>query len=163
MSGKCKTILWSGVLGITTLLLGGTIAASQSRSSNPNETAHDNGVDQGRFIAAFEWSVERNRNYVWPFESLPPAPYDAVWFVVESMPRAWSEKRVEKASVPLSAYTCLRVNGRSLPKPRVMDQPQEFVVSLEKGRLRFLFTLPAGFKLDSRYAIIRVQLYQISK
>ncbi len=163
MSKNRKTLFWPGVLGVT-ILLGCPTAVAQSRSSNPSGSAVEHGAEHGRFIAAFDWSVERSRNFVWPFESLPPAPYDSVWMVVESMPRAWPEKRGEKNSVALSAYCCLQVNGRPLPKTeRVTDLQKEFRVSLEQGRLRFSFSLPSGFRLDSRYTLIRIKLYQVSK
>jgi hypothetical protein len=154
---------WLSVLGFT-LLLGCSTAFSQSGSWNPGEPVAENLAEHGEFIAAFDWSVERSRSFVWPFESMRPAPYESVWMVVEKMPRAWPEKRGDKASVPLSVYCCLQVNGRSLPKPqRVTDSQNEFRVSLEQGRLRFSFSLPSGFRLDSRYTLIRIKLYQVSK
>ncbi|MGH9875517.1 MAG: hypothetical protein ACRD9S_23930 [Pyrinomonadaceae bacterium] len=147
-----------------TLLLGCSNALSQSRSWNPGEPVAENLAEHGEFIAAFDWSVERSSNFVWPFESLKPAPFDSVWLVVERMPRAWPEKRGRKTSVPLSADRCLQVNGRSLPKPqRVTDSQKEFRISLEQGRLRFSFSLPSGFKLDSRYTLIRIKLFRLGK
>ena len=158
---------WLSVLGFI-LLLGWSTAFSQARSWQPVEPAAEKLVEQREFIAAFEWSVERSRDFVWPFKSLPPAPFDSVWMVVESMPRAWPERRGDKpgdkSSVLLSAYRCLQVNGRSLPKSRgVADSQREFRISLEQGRLRVLFSLPSGFKLDSQYPLIRIRLYQASK
>jgi hypothetical protein len=154
---------WIGLLGFT-LLLGCSTAVSQTRSWSPGELVAENLAEHGEFIAAFDWSVERSGNFVWPFESLKPAPFHSVWMVVESMPRAWPEKRGDKTSVPLSVYRCLQVNGRSLPKPqRVTDSQKEFRISLEQGRLRFSFSLPSGFRLDSRYTLIRIKLYRVSK
>jgi hypothetical protein len=152
---------WFSVLGFT-LLLGCSTAFSQSRSWKPGAPVAENLAEHGAFMAAFGWSVERSRNFVWPFESLPPAPFDSVWMVVESMPRAWPEKRGGKSPVPLSAYCCLQVNGRSLPRPpRVTEK--EFRISLERGRLRLSFSLPSGFRLDASYPLIRIRLYQVSK
>jgi hypothetical protein len=163
MNHKTMFSCWFSVLGFT-LLLGCSIAFSQSRSWNPGEPVAENLAEHGEFIAAFDWSVERSRNFVWPFESLKPAPFDSVWMVVERMPRAWPEKGGGKTSVPLSAYRCLQVNGGSLPKPqRVTDSQKEFRISLEQGRLRFSFSLPSGFRLDSHYTLIRIKLYRVSK
>ena len=118
-------------------------------------------VQNREFVAAFDWSVNRSHDYTWPFESLRAAPYESVWMVVEKMPRAWPEKRAQKNSVPLSIYSCLQVNGHPLPKPhRAADSQNEFRVSLEDGRLRFSFSLPAGFRLDSRHTLIRMKLYR---
>lgn len=165
LSIKHQTISssWFSVLGFT-LLLGCSTAFSQSRNWKPAELVSESNAEYREFIAAFDWSVERSRNFVWPFESLKPAPFHSVWIVVESMPRAWPEKRGDKTSVPLSAYRCLQVNGRSLHKQqRVTDSQKEFRISLEQGRLRFSFSLPSGFRLDSRYTLIRIKLYRVSK
>ena len=164
MSLNHQTIFsWFGVL-VFTVSLGRSPAFSQSRSWNPGEPVVENLEEPGEFIAAFDWSVERSRNFVWPFESLKPAPFDSVWLVVESMPRAWPEKRNGKTSVPLSASCCLHVNGRALPKAQGVTNSQKgFRIPLEQGRLRFAFSLPAGFKLDSRYTLIRIKLYQVGK
>ena len=154
---------WLRALAFT-LSLGCSIAVSQSTSWNPREPVGANLAERREFIAAFDWSVERSRNFVWPFESLKPAPFDSVWMVVESMPRAWPEKRGNKGPIPLSTYCCLQVNGRSLPKPqRVTDSQKEFRISLEQGRLRFSFSLPSGFRLDPRYTLIRIKLHHVSK
>jgi hypothetical protein len=142
-------------------------AFSQAQSWQPGELAAETIGERGEFIAAFSVG-ETRRDFVWPLKSLPPAPFNSVRMVVESMPRAWSEKRGDgpgdKASVPLTAYRCLQVNGHSLPKPpRVSDSSIQFRISLEQGRLRFTFLLPPGYKLDSRYALIRIKLYQMGK
>lgn len=133
-----------------------TCSAGFSESRNwklldpPSTTRPD---QKGEFVAAFEWSVNRSHDYTWPFESIRAAPYESVWMVVEKMPRAWPEKRGDKYSAPLSVYCCLQVNGNRLPKPqRVADSQTEFRVSLEHGRLRLSFSLPPGFRLDSRYS-----------
>lgn len=148
---------------VFTLMLGCSTAFSQSRRFNPGEPVAENLAEHGEFIAAFDWSVERRRNFVWPFESLKEAPFDSVRMVVESMPRAWPEKRGDKTSLPLSPYYCLQVNGRPLPKPRAPDSEREFRVTLERGRLRFSFSLPSGFRLDSRYTLVRITLYRVRK
>lgn len=149
-------------LGLT-VLLACFARFSESGSSKLADSTAIIPVDQkGQFVAAFDWSVDKSHDYTWPFESIHPAPYDSVWMVVERMPRAWPEKRAEKVSVQLSAHCCLQVNDRPLSKPpRVTDSQREFRVSLEQGRLRFSFSLPSGFRIDSRYALIRIKLYQV--
>lgn len=117
---------------------------------------------RGQFIAAFDWSVDRSSNYIWPFESMGPAPYKSIWMVVERMPSAWPDRGRTKGAISLSAYRSLRVNGQSLPRPeRVSGSQEGFQVSLVKGRLRFFFSVPAGFKLDTRNTTIRIKLYQV--
>lgn len=136
---------------------------SDTRSLNLAETEPDKSADQrGKFIAAFGWSVEIGRDYVWPFESMRPAPYAVVLMVVETMPRVWPERNPGKRSMSLPASRVLRVNGRALPRPhRVTGSQEEFRVPLENGRLRISFTVPSGFKLDRENAFIRVRLHKV--
>jgi hypothetical protein len=117
-------------------------------------------MQKDQFIAALEWSVEKQTNYVWPFESIKPAPFRSVRMLVEQMPRAWPEKGSSRGSISLSAHSSLKVNGNRLPKPQRRGSGEEFRVYLEKGRLRFSFSLPSGFKLDPQDAIIRISLYR---
>jgi len=153
-------ILFRLGLLVFTILLASSPACSQSWS----EAAAELGAERGEFIAALDWSVERSRNFVWPFESLPPAPFASVLLVVDSMPRVLPEKRGNKPSVVLSAQCCLQVNGRSLTKSqRARESQSEYRISLERGRLWFSFSLPSGVKLDPRYTLIRIKLYQINK
>lgn len=155
---------WFSALGLI-LLLGSS--NTFSRPGGDKSGAPDLPTDApnfGDFIAAFDWSVEQSHNRVWPFESQPPAPFQSVWVVVETMPRAWREKRRGKNLVSLSAQRCLQVNGRPLPKPeRARNSQTEFRVSLDRGRLRFSFSPPSGFRLQPRYALIRIKLYQSNK
>lgn len=151
---------WFRLFGFT-LLVGCLFTLLPGQNWSANHRAAERPADRGEFIAAFDWSVERSHNFVWPFESLQQAPFNSVWMVVESMPRAWPGKRGDKSSVPLSAYCCLQVNGRSLPRPRRgTDSQKEFRIPLEQGRLRFSFLLPSGFRLDSRHTLIRMKLYR---
>lgn len=148
------------------VLLSCSIAANQSIGHNLaqkafTESPHTEGLDQkDQFIAAFEWSVEKQTDYVWPFESIKPAPFKSVRMLVEQMPRAWPERGGARGSTSLSAYRSLKVNGNRLPRPQRNDSREEFRVYLEKGRLRISFSVPAGFKLDTRSAIVRIRLYR---
>ncbi len=153
---------WFGALGCT-LLISWSPAFSQSVDRNLVEVVLTESAEQrGQFIAAFEWSVDKSGEYVWPFESIRPAPYESVRMLVEQMPRAWPEKGKTRGSIPLSAYRSLRVNGNWLPKPqRTAGYQEEFRVYLVKGRLRFSFSVPYGFKLDPRNTIIRIKLNRV--
>jgi hypothetical protein len=148
------------------VLLACSIALSQSVNRDLvqkafTEKAHTEASDQkDQFIAAFEWSVEKQTDYVWPFESIKPAPFKSVRMLVEQMPRAWPERGGARGSTSLSAYRSLRVNGNRLPRPQRNESREEFRVYLEKGRLRISFSVPTGFKLDTRSAIVRIRLYQ---
>ena len=120
-----------------------------------------------RFIAAVDWFVDRTPEFVWPFESMQPAPYESVRMVVESMPWRVSGGRKDKESEPLVASRHLRINGR-LQKPiRVIrstsNQPeqQEFLVKLDGGRLRLKLVVPSGTIFDRRHAIVKVKLYEV--
>lgn len=143
----------------------------QHRDSNTSEWAPtDSATRKGRFIAAFDWLVDRSPEFVWPFDSMPSAPYDSVRMVVERMPRVVDEKRKAKISEPLIASRHLKINGQ-LQKPvrlvrgaldgRLSEQ-QEFLVKLDRGRLRLtLISLP-GKTLDPGHRVIRVKLFEAS-
>ena len=155
---------WLVTVG-SVVLLSCSIAVSQTIDRNLaqkafTENARTEGLDQkDQFIAAFEWSVEKQTDYVWPFESIKPAPFKSVRMLVEQMPRA-SPERGPGSSTSLSAYRSLKVNGNRLPRPLRNGSREEFRVYLEKGRLRISFSLPAGFKLDTGSAILRIRLYR---
>jgi len=136
---------------------------SQSRSVIYIETENiNNAYQKGQFIAAFDWSVESDSNYVWPFESMRPAPYDMVWMIVETVPRVLAEKSPGKQSIAFPAYRLLRVNGRPLPRSHLGPRSaEEFRVRLERGRLRLSFSVPVGYKLDPRFTMIRVRLHKV--
>ncbi len=135
---------------------------SESFDRNFGESVSLIETDRRRqFIAAFDWSVDRRSDYIWPFESMGPAPYKSIWMVVEKMPSVLTETGRAKGTISLSAYRSLRVNGRSLPRPQVSGSQEEFRVTLVNGRLRFSFSVPAGFRLDPQNAMIRIKLYQV--
>ena len=138
-------------------------ALAQSIDCDFAESVSMSGTERrGQFIAAFDWPVERSSNYIWPFESMGPAPYKSIWMVVEKMPGAWTERGRAKRAISLSAYRSLRVNSQLLPRPhRGTGSQEEFRVSLVNGRLRFSFSLPSGFKLDPGNTTIRIKLYQV--
>jgi hypothetical protein len=112
---------------------------------------------------AFELSPEKGFSFTWPYESLRPAPYDAVLMVVETMPRV-----VDRDTGPrlLKASDWLRVNGRlqkPLPNSNLSDQRQRFEVRLNQGRLRFSLTFPRGLVIDRQYRTARIKLYENKK
>ena len=156
---------WLGAVGCV-VLLSCSIAVSQSIDHNLahktfTESGRTEGLDQkDLFIAAFEWSVEKQPDYVWPFESIKSAPFKSVRMLVEQMPRAWPERGGARGSTSLSAYRSLKVNGNRLPRPQRSGSREEFRVYLEKGRLRISFSVPAGFKLDTQSTIVRIRLYR---
>lgn len=117
---------------------------------------------RGEFIAAFSWSAEKASEYVWPFESMKPAPYESVRVVVEAMPRVVPNSK-STGSITLDAFRSLRINGR-MPQgsSRRSNGPEEFRVRLERGRLRFSIQLPPGFRVDPKNAIVRIRLYQVN-
>ena len=143
------------------LLLLCSPAVSQSFERNVGGQPFSEKVDQrDQFIAALEWSVDKQTEYVWPFESIKPAPFKSVRMLVEQMPRAWRERGGARGSSSLSAYRSLKVNGNRLPRPQRNGSREEFRVYLEKGRLRFSFSVPDGFRLDTQSAIVRISLYR---
>ena len=159
MITKRKTVFWTSVSILTCLI----VSPSRFTRSEPSfgELALVGNISDASFIAAFDWTVDLRPSFVWPVDAVPPAPYKAVWVVVERMPRAWVETRRHKPSTTLSALECLRVNGRALPKPRPIAESREaFRVLLSDGRLRFSFLLPPGRKLDSSYNMVRIRLYR---
>lgn len=151
------------VAAVCTLVLSSLPAFAQFVDSDVSESVSASEKDRrGQFIAAFDWSVDRSSEYIWPFESMGPAPYKSIWMVVEKMPSAWADRGRPKGATSLPAYRSLRVNGQSLPRPqRVTGSQEEFRVSLVNGRLRFSFSVPSGFKLDSKNTMIRIKLYQV--
>ena len=152
------------------LLLSSSVL-TQHRESNPSESAPtDNLGRRGRFIAAFDWLVERSPEFVWPFESMRPAPYDSVRMVVERMPRVVDGKRKEQKSDPLIASRHLKINGRLQKPVRSVRRPvggreseqQEFLVKLEQGRLRLTLRSLPGKTFDPEHRVIRVKLFEAS-
>jgi len=126
-------------------------AFSQSNDRVPNE--------RDQFIAVLEWSVDRQSEYVWPFASLKPARFRSVRMVVDQMPRAFPEN--SRRSVAVSAGRTLNVNGRPLPRSPRTGGREGYQIDLVEGRLRFTFSLPAGYKLDQQNAMIRLRLYRV--
>lgn len=145
------------------LLFFATEVQSQGVKLSLAEAPPEPTIDKkGQFIAGFEWSVDRSNEFIWPFQSMRPASYDAVWMVVEKMPRVWPENGKAIESVGLSAYRALRVNSRALPKPkRISGSYEAFRVTLQNGRLHFSFLLPARSRLDSSSTIVRIKLYKV--
>ncbi len=118
-------------------------------------------LQKGKFIAAFNWSAAETPVYVWPFESMRPAPYDTVAIVIETMPRVFSDQRAGKNSLKLSPQRSLKINGRSLPRPfRSVGSQEEFLVPLVNGRLRFELTIPQSYKLDPEHAMVRIRMHE---
>jgi hypothetical protein len=155
-----------GPLILAGILSGWTVTqySDSQPSARPPAVSPDR---KERFIAAFDWLVDRNPEFVWPFESMQPAPYESVRMVVESMPRIVVGGRKDKAFEPLVASRHLRINGR-LQKPiRVIrsasNQPeqQEFMVKLDQGRLRLRLVVPAGTIFERGNAMVKVKLYEV--
>lgn len=143
------------------LLLSCSPLASQSPDRGFGEKSFVGAFDQrDQFIAALEWSVDKQTEYVWPFESIKPAGYAQVRLLIDQMPRAWSERGNTRGSIPLSAARSLIVNGNKLPRPQRGSSREEYRVSLVDGRLRFSLNVPSGFKLDPQNAVIRIRLYR---
>lgn len=152
------------------LLLSSSVL-TQHRYSNPSQRAPTDSEDRrGRFIAAFDWLVERSAEFVWPFESMRPAPYDLVRMVVEKMPRVVDGKSKEQKSERLIASRHLKINGRLQKPVRLIrgqvsgrqSEQEEFLVKLDQGRLRLrLMSLP-GKTLDPGHRVIRVKLFEAS-
>jgi hypothetical protein len=168
MRGMKKRISQSlpGALILSGILSGWTV--TQYGDSQPSAQPPTGIADRKeRFIAAVDWLVDRTPEFVWPFESMQPAPYESVRMVVESMPWSLIGGRKDKGSEPLVASRHLRINGR-LQKPiRVIrstsNQPeqQEFLVKLDQGRLRLKLVVPAGTIFDDRHAMVKVKLYEV--
>ena len=124
---------------------------------------------RGPFIAAFEWSVARRGDFLWPFESMRPAKYGSVRMVVSTMPCVVVDGKKGKRTEPLTASGHLRINGR-LQKPvrpvrpeNKQTEQQEFLVRLDQGRLRLTLIVPPGTTLDPEHAFIRIKLYEATK
>ena len=127
------------------LLLLRSPAVSQSFERDVGTKSFTEKIDhRDLFIAALEWSVDKQTDYVWPFESIKPAPFKSVRMLVEQMPRAWPDRGGARDSSSLSAHGSLKVNGNRLPRPQRNGSREEFRVYLEKGRLRLAFSVPAG-------------------
>jgi hypothetical protein len=143
------------------LLLSCPTASSQSIDRGAvQKTFFETVAERDQFIAALEWSVDKQKEYVWPFESMRPARYASVRLVIDQMPRAWPESGSSKGSVSLSASRSLLVNGNKLPKPQRSGSREDYLVDLVDGRLRFSFVVPPGLKLDNQNSIIRIRLYR---
>lgn len=152
-------------------LLFSSSVLTRHRGLRPSESAPTDSTEaRGRFIAAFDWLVERSPEFVWPFESMRPASYDSVLMVVERMPRVVDGKSKAQKSEPLIASRHLKINGRLQKPVRSVRGPvggrqseqQEFLVKLEQGRLRLtLMSLP-GKTFDPEHRLIRVKLFEAS-
>jgi len=152
-------ILTGAVCGFTVTQRGDLQPAAKCEAIVPDR--------RERFIAAVDWSVDKNAEFVWPFESMQPAPYGSVRMIVEAMPVVSVSRGREKSSQPLVASRHLRINGR-LQKPiRVVrastNQPeqQEFLVRLDRGRLRLRLMVPAGTMFDQGRAMVRIKLFEV--
>ncbi len=142
-------------LATSSVLCVGTIA--QQGDSEPSARASAIVPDRReRFIAAVDWFVDRTPEFVWPFESMQPAPFESVRMVVESMPWSVIGGGKDRRSEPLLASRHLRINGRLQKAIRVTratsNQPEqrEFLVKLDGGRLRLRLVVPAGTTFDSK-------------
>lgn len=122
-----------------------------------------------RFIAAVDWFVDKNPEFIWPFASMRPAPYESVRMVIEWMPLIVMGRRKDKRPESLVASRHLKINGRLQKPVRIIrptsNQPeqQEFLAKLEGGRLRLTLILPPGATLDPEHALVRVKLYEVTR
>lgn len=167
---RTKTIgLFARVM--TVLALSSLMAAGFPQRGRWNTGALEplDAGQRGPFIAAFEWSVARSGDFLWPFESMRPARYDSVRMVVSTMPWVVVDGKKGKRIEPLTASGHLRINGR-LQKPVRPVRPenrqteqQEFLVKLDRGRLRLTLIVPPGTTLDPEHAFIRIKLYEATK
>ncbi|MEW6126078.1 MAG: hypothetical protein AB1757_03360 [Acidobacteriota bacterium] len=144
-------------LAIPLLLFAG-IAPSQSVSvaSSTHPLRQDNG-----FIVAFDLSPEKGFNFIWPYESMKPAPYETVLMKIKKMPRVFNKRSGQ--TWQLLASQCLKVNGM-LQKPlriKTNEPGEQFEVKLRQGRLRFSLRIPEGAILDEQYQIARIELYEV--
>jgi hypothetical protein len=155
-SSRSNKMKWLTALSLLNLVaLGGDLFAQTGK--NGRSAPQPPG---SQFIVAFELLPERGFKYVWPYESMKPAPYESVLMLVDAMPRVVN--RAGRSRV-LRASESLKVNGRTpkpLPKSRPSDGSQRFVVKLSEGRLRFSLTIPEGYVLDREYRTARIKLYQ---
>jgi hypothetical protein len=113
----------------------------------------------GHFIVAFELSPENGFDFTWPFESMQPAPNEAVVMVIEKMPRARNDGGSKKYE-PLNAARDLKINGRRQKPYRTAKKQTYFLVKLDQGRLRLSLSIPAGMSLDAEHKSARIKLYK---
>lgn len=157
--------------GLVTLTLVQTFCWQSGGNSPARSAALSDAPPESRFIVAFELSPEHGFALTWPFESMPPAPYESVLLVVERMPRGRAEQQGHDKSAALVAARHLKINGRRqkpyhLARGQAEDefyQKQLFLVKLEQGRLRLALWLPPGFTLDSRQETAAIKLYQVAE
>lgn len=123
----------------------------------------NNVEERGRFIVAFELSPENGFDFTWPFESMQPAPYEAVVMAVEKMPRVRDENNADDQSEALVASRCLKINGRLQKPHRVVNRQTYFLVKLKEGRLRVSLRIPPGFVLDPQHKTAAIKLYEVEK
>lgn len=122
-----------------------------------------------RFIAAVDWFVDKNPEFIWPFASMRAAPYESVRMVIEWMPLIVMGRGKDKRPEALVASRHLKINGRLQKPVRIIrptsNQPeqQEFLAKLEGGRLRLTLILPPGATLDPEHALVRVKLYEVTR
>lgn len=113
------------------------------------------------FIVAFDLSPEKGFNFIWPYESMKPAPYEVVLIKVKKMPRVFSRRSGQ--TWPLLASQCLKING-SFQKPlriKPSEPGEQFAVKLNQGRLHFSLRIPQGTTVDAHDQIARIELYEI--
>jgi hypothetical protein len=99
------------------------------------------------------------------------APYGTVLMVIEKMPRVFDEQsRVRKAQA-LVASRHLKINGR-LQRPlrcarsqgrNEKESNEQFLVKLDRGRLRLALTVPPGVSLDPSRRTAKIRLYQVNR
>ena len=151
-----------------TLLLSGAVDVQHGESSRSPWLPARSVDRKDRFITAFNWDVERSKDFDWPFASMQPAPYESVRVVIESMPWTFDEKNKTKKSQPMIASQLLKINGRLLKPIRSvagqigsrLGEQQEFLAKLNQGRLRLNLVIPPGRVLDPEHRVIRVKLYE---
>jgi hypothetical protein len=118
------------------------------------------------FIVAFELSPRKGFSFTWPYESMRPAPYKSVLVVVEEMPWVRSVRGGGDRPIALAASKQLRINGRDLEpirKRSAADKQasiERFLVPLDRGRLRFVLSIPAATTIDTLHSTARIKLYQ---
>jgi hypothetical protein len=122
---------------------------------------------RARFVVGLAFPAEHSQGVTWPYESLPPAPYDWLVMVVDEMPRAPGIR-----GETLAPSRDLRVFGRP-PQPtgaltqRVADLPgqpgRHFAVRLEQGRLRLSLAPANGRRMTDAHGFVRVRLYHLTR
>jgi hypothetical protein len=121
---------------------------------------------RARFVVGLAFPADHPQGITWPYESLPPAPYDWLVMVVDEMPRAGMRGET------LAPARVLRVSGRP-PQPagtltqRVADLPGRpdghFAVRLEHGRLRLSLAPAHGGWVTDAHGFVRVRLYHLTR